>query len=240
MKTDKEVSNPVANPAPPAATQPAAGECDAPPLRLNSYYFAFETTGERAIDIVLSAVAGAGKSYHHTENWGDDSDGLSCAGRIQTAAVAAADGIAALRAQLATVTAERDALRELATGVAKAEDTVRWLREEAGDGARRAATARFEALMEAHRLAYETKGGARDIRKALAALVKSAAQPNTGERVARRPARYVANGMLAAMKERIRRLLQCDDDCLHGSPEEEETIVRVLTAHIEADRRGEP
>ena len=60
-------------------------------IRMNAYYFGFEGTGERAIDLILSAVAEAGKAYHHTEYWSDDEDGPSYADRIQQAADAAAE-----------------------------------------------------------------------------------------------------------------------------------------------------
>ena len=42
------------------------------PLRMEAYYFSFAPTGVEAIDRILSAVAEAGKGYHHTESWGDD------------------------------------------------------------------------------------------------------------------------------------------------------------------------
>ena len=39
------------------------------PLRMNAYYYSFEPTGVPAIDLILSAVAHAGKAYHHTVGW---------------------------------------------------------------------------------------------------------------------------------------------------------------------------
>jgi hypothetical protein len=36
-----------------------------------AYYYSFDETGVDAIDIVLSAVACAGKAFHHTEEWQD-------------------------------------------------------------------------------------------------------------------------------------------------------------------------
>ena len=42
------------------------------PLRMDAYYFGFAETGVEAIDRILSAVAQAGKGYHHTESWGDE------------------------------------------------------------------------------------------------------------------------------------------------------------------------
>jgi hypothetical protein len=41
-------------------------------LRMDAYYYGFTPTGVREIDLILSAVACAGKSYHHTEDWNDD------------------------------------------------------------------------------------------------------------------------------------------------------------------------
>ena len=38
-------------------------------LRMNAYYYSFHPTGVRAIDEILSAVASAGKGFHHTEDW---------------------------------------------------------------------------------------------------------------------------------------------------------------------------
>lgn len=40
-----------------------------PQLRMDAYYYCFEPTGVPEIDRILSAVACAGKAYHHTENW---------------------------------------------------------------------------------------------------------------------------------------------------------------------------
>lgn len=41
-------------------------------LRMDAYYYGFYKTGVREIDEILSAVAMAGKGYHHTESWTDD------------------------------------------------------------------------------------------------------------------------------------------------------------------------
>ena len=38
-------------------------------LRMNAYYYSFDKTGNLAIDRILSAVACAGKAYHHTDDW---------------------------------------------------------------------------------------------------------------------------------------------------------------------------
>lgn len=61
-------------------------------LRMNAYYFGFCSTDVREIDEILSAVACAGKAYHHTEYWGDTDDGEpSYAELIQEAANRAAE-----------------------------------------------------------------------------------------------------------------------------------------------------
>lgn len=41
-------------------------------LRMRAYYYGFEATGDREIDKILSAVARAGKAFHHTESWSDE------------------------------------------------------------------------------------------------------------------------------------------------------------------------
>lgn len=38
-------------------------------MRMDAYYYGFHCTGNKAIDTILSAVACAGKAYHHTEEW---------------------------------------------------------------------------------------------------------------------------------------------------------------------------
>lgn len=42
-----------------------------------AYYFGFEPTGQKGIDLILGAVCAAGKGHHHTESWGDE-DMCSC------------------------------------------------------------------------------------------------------------------------------------------------------------------
>lgn len=80
-------------------------------MRLDAYYYGFEPTGQDAIDKILSAVACAGKAFHHTESWTDEAiapnyhTGANPAEWIQSAAVKAAEEVARLRA-------ERDAERE--------------------------------------------------------------------------------------------------------------------------------
>ena len=41
-------------------------------LRMDAYYYSFTPTGVREIDLILSAVACAGKAFHHTQNWQND------------------------------------------------------------------------------------------------------------------------------------------------------------------------
>ena len=43
---------------------------------MDAYYYHFEPTGEELIDRILSAVASAGKAYHHTEMWWEQDDRL--------------------------------------------------------------------------------------------------------------------------------------------------------------------
>lgn len=43
-----------------------------PKWRMDAYYYGFEPTGVASIDRILSAVACAGKAYHHTEDWTAD------------------------------------------------------------------------------------------------------------------------------------------------------------------------
>lgn len=57
---------------------------------LNAYYYGFAPTGDADIDLILAAVASAGKGYHHTQDWRDDNYGPSCAEKIQEAADRAA------------------------------------------------------------------------------------------------------------------------------------------------------
>lgn len=89
----------------------------APDRRLNAYYFSFDSTGSPIIDAILSAVAYAGKSYHHTESWARGSrwdEGRSYVDVIQAAANEAANKLTdadALRAELAHMTEARDNAR---------------------------------------------------------------------------------------------------------------------------------
>ncbi|MEN2749366.1 hypothetical protein [Sphingomonas sp. T9W2] len=67
---------------------------------LDAYYYGFEPTGNADVDRILGAVAWAGKSYHHTEDWDETAiTGVSCVDNIQNAAALAAARIEALEAE---------------------------------------------------------------------------------------------------------------------------------------------
>lgn len=69
----------------PASARPSAGEGagdweatpmvparfggEEPAFRMDAYYYGFGATGIKAIDLILSAVACAGKAFHLTEDW---------------------------------------------------------------------------------------------------------------------------------------------------------------------------
>jgi len=55
-------------PTPMKLTEHGAEVCA---YRMDAYYYGFSCTGINAIDLILSAVACAGKARHHTEDWGD-------------------------------------------------------------------------------------------------------------------------------------------------------------------------
>lgn len=44
---------------------------------MDAYYYGFSETGNPDIDLILAAVAAAGKGFHNTESWNDD-DEWSC------------------------------------------------------------------------------------------------------------------------------------------------------------------
>jgi hypothetical protein len=79
-------------------------------LRMDAYYYGFKPTGVPAIDRILSAVACAGKAYHHTESWSDDDCSYTPEGHtgrtpvawIQNAANDAANALRASRPPPAT------------------------------------------------------------------------------------------------------------------------------------------
>lgn len=78
-------------------------------LRLHAYYYSFAPTGQREVDLILHAVARAGKAFHHTSQWADDEmegfyehcEGDTCEQWIQNAANKAAAALAAKDAELA-------------------------------------------------------------------------------------------------------------------------------------------
>ena len=90
-------------------------------LRMDAYYYGFDETGQPDIDLVLSAVACAGKSFHHTDQWNDQDSpwpghtGNSPIEWISNAALSAAQEMARLKD-------ENDALRKDA-------ERYRWLRD---------------------------------------------------------------------------------------------------------------
>lgn len=70
-------------------------------LRMSAYYYEFRPTGVELIDRILSAVACAGKAYHGTDMWEEDTPryedvfrGTSPVAWIQNAADAAAAALA--------------------------------------------------------------------------------------------------------------------------------------------------
>jgi hypothetical protein len=80
--------------------------------RMDAYYYGFTRTGVDAVDLVLSAVACAGKAFHHTESWMDQSRpyndehrGETPAEWIQNAASDLAQRHAALEAENARLRA---------------------------------------------------------------------------------------------------------------------------------------
>lgn len=74
---------------------------------MDGYYIGFDRTGSPAVDKILGAVACAGKAYHHTECWNDetppydDHTGNSPNEWIQNAASEAADALDASEAVIA-------------------------------------------------------------------------------------------------------------------------------------------
>ena len=74
-------------------------------LKLWAYYYSFDPTGQREIDLILHAIARAGKAFHHTDQWTEDGmtgvydhcEGDTCQQWVQNAANKAAAHVAALR-----------------------------------------------------------------------------------------------------------------------------------------------
>lgn len=74
-------------------------------MRMSAYYYGFDATGIPQIDLILSAVACAGKAFHHTESWDDECvwpghSGTTPQQWIQNAANAAAADLCASRQQV--------------------------------------------------------------------------------------------------------------------------------------------
>ena len=77
-----------------------------PAYRMDAYYYGFNCTGINAIDLILSSVSCAGKSFHNTEQWNetaykyhDNQNGESPVDWIQNSAHDAADLIVNLEQQ---------------------------------------------------------------------------------------------------------------------------------------------
>ena len=43
-------------------------------LRMNAYYYSFSKTDSQSVNLILSAVACAGKASHHTDDWSNTCD----------------------------------------------------------------------------------------------------------------------------------------------------------------------
>lgn len=100
-------------------------------MRMNAYYFAFEPTGVELIDRILSAVACAGKAYHHTDGWTDDTEpyepffrGTCPADWIYYAAADAAAGLAQLQSKLAEAEARNKELSDQLNAMTQLEDDI--------------------------------------------------------------------------------------------------------------------
>lgn len=86
-------------------------------LRMDAYYYGFDATGCAEVDEILSAVAWAGRMYHHTDQWTDDDpsevDRIQVAANDCAAALSAAETArAAAEARATQVEAERDGYRD--------------------------------------------------------------------------------------------------------------------------------
>ena len=88
-------------------------------MRMNAYYYSFDKTEVNKIDLILSAVAHAGKAFHHTDQWNEkigyqieDTTGSTPVEWIQNAANAAAkefQRIPELEQRIRELEAERNA-----------------------------------------------------------------------------------------------------------------------------------
>ena len=97
-------------------------------MRLQAYYYGFDPTGEEPVDRILSAVACAGKAYHHTEMWNEETPpyedffrGANPAEWIQNAAIGAAADLtrtrSALRAAVEALGQSENALKNIFTAI---------------------------------------------------------------------------------------------------------------------------
>jgi hypothetical protein len=91
---------------------------------MEAYYYGFKATGVAQIDIVLSAVACAGKFYHHTQDWCEPINycpehfrGDDCEDRIQNAANDSAETVRALIAKAQEADKLREALEKAMIGM---------------------------------------------------------------------------------------------------------------------------
>ncbi len=104
------------------------------PLRMRAYYYGFIETGVRTVDLVLEAVAIAGKESHHTDAWNDADDyyPVSPATRIQVAANEAAAKVADLEQRCNRLEKELEEANEQCN---RNEDTITELHDRAADKA---------------------------------------------------------------------------------------------------------
>ena len=96
-------------------------------MRMNAYYYSFDKTEVNKIDLILSAVAHAGKAFHHTDQWNEkigyqieDTTGSTPVEWIQNAANAAAkefQRIPELEQRIRELEAERNAAIEEVTAL---------------------------------------------------------------------------------------------------------------------------
>ncbi len=121
-----QIESRLANQAAPSAQEPVALTKTPDDWRMNAYYFGFSATGIAAIDRILSSVACAGKSSHHTDCWLDSCEpyphlrGDSCAEWIQRAAEDAVKEVHA------AVAAERKAAYEECAQICDQHAAVAW------------------------------------------------------------------------------------------------------------------
>lgn len=96
-------------------------------LRMSAYHYGFTATGDELVDRILSAVACAGKAFHHTENWLRHVEpyesvfrGHTPAEWIQRAAEDAAAESATLRARVQALEQSLETLREMVKTLSEA------------------------------------------------------------------------------------------------------------------------